>query len=54
MAAPPTPLWNDIERDIEDAIEAAMYDHGTPEEILGKTSKAITEKLKSSAHANKE
>ncbi len=54
MAAPPTPLWNDIERDIEDAIEAAMYDHGTPEEILNKASKTITEKLKSSAHENKE
>lgn len=54
MAAPPTPLWNDIEMDIEDAIEAAMYDHGTPEEILGKASKTITRKLKSAAHANKE
>ena len=54
MAAPPTPLWNDIEMDIEDAIEAAMYDHGTPEEILNKASKTITAKLKSAAHANKE
>jgi len=47
MAAPPTPLWVDIEMDIEDALEAAMYGHGTPEEILGKASKTIDDKLKS-------
>ncbi|MEE9552665.1 MAG: extracellular solute-binding protein [candidate division Zixibacteria bacterium] len=53
MAAPPTPLWNDIEMDIEDALEAALYDHGTPEEIFKKMSETITEKLRSAGHANK-
>ncbi len=50
-SAPPTPLWVDIERDIEDAIEAAMYGHGTAEEILQKASKTIDAKLKSADNA---
>ncbi len=48
---PPTPLWVDIERDIEDAIEAAMYGHGTASEILTTASKTIDAKLKSGANA---
>ncbi|HBC46569.1 MAG TPA: hypothetical protein DCZ43_05940 [candidate division Zixibacteria bacterium] len=48
---PPTPLWVDIEKDIEDAIEAAMYGHGTAAEILTTASKTIDAKLKSGANA---
>ena len=50
-SAPPTPIWVDIEQDIEDAIEAAMYGHGTAEEILRKVSKTINAKLKSAGNA---
>ncbi len=50
-SAPPTPIWVDIEQDIEDAIEAAMYGHGTAEEILRKASKTINAKLKSAGYA---
>ncbi len=53
-SAPPTPLWVDIEQDIEDAIEAAMYGHGTAEEILQKASRTIDAKLKSADHAIQE
>ncbi len=48
---PPTPLWVDIEKDIEDAIEAAMYGHGTAAEILTTASNTIDAKLKSGANA---
>jgi multiple sugar transport system substrate-binding protein len=50
-ANPPTPLWVDIEQDIEDAIEAAMYGHGTVADILKKASQTIDAKLKSGANA---
>jgi multiple sugar transport system substrate-binding protein len=53
-STPATPLWNDIEMDIEDAIEAAMFGHGTAEEILVKTTDAINAKLKSAGHAKRE
>ena len=46
-ATPPTPLWVDIEQNLEDAIEAAMYGHGTVEEIFVKASETINAKLKS-------
>lgn len=51
-SAPPTPLWVYIEQDIEDAIEAAMYGHGTAEEILLKATKTIDAKLKSETYAD--
>jgi ABC-type glycerol-3-phosphate transport system substrate-binding protein len=51
-SAPPTPLWVYIEQDIEDAIEAAMYGHGTAEEVLIKASKTIDAKLKSEDYAD--
>jgi multiple sugar transport system substrate-binding protein len=50
-SAPPTPIWVDIEQDIEDAIEAAMYGHGTAEEILTKASETINAKIKSAGYA---
>ena len=50
-STPPTPVWVDIEQDIEDAIEAAMYHHGTPEKILSEASKTIDNKLKSGKNA---
>ena len=50
-AAPPTPIWVDIEQDLEDAIEAAMYGHGTAADVLGKASEAIDAKLKSAEYA---
>jgi multiple sugar transport system substrate-binding protein len=46
-ATAPTPLWVDIEQDLEDAIEAAMYGHGTVDDILVKASETIDAKLKS-------
>ena len=52
ISSPPTPLWNDIEMDIDDAIEAGMYGHGTPREILDKTAKTITGKLTSAGDAS--
>ncbi len=45
-ATPPTPIWIDIEQDIEDAIEAAMYGHGTAREVLTKASVDINTKLR--------
>lgn len=51
ISSPPTPIWVDIEQDIEDAIEAAMYKHGSAREILNKASSAIDAKLESSANA---
>jgi len=51
-SAPPTPLWVYIEQDIEDAIEAAMYGHGTAEEILLKAANTIDGKLKSENYAD--
>jgi len=51
-SAPPTPLWVYIEQDIEDAIEAAMYGHGTAEEILFKAANTIDGKLKSENYAD--
>jgi multiple sugar transport system substrate-binding protein len=50
-AAPPTPIWVDIEQDIEDAIEAAVYGHGTAADVLGRASEAIDAKLKSAEYA---
>ena len=47
LSNPPTPIWVDIEQDIEDAIEAAMYGHGTAEQILSKANETINAKLKS-------
>jgi len=52
-STPPTPLWVDIEADLEDAIEAAMYKHGTPKEILEKASETIDSKLKSGLNAKR-
>jgi multiple sugar transport system substrate-binding protein len=54
MSAPPTPLWIYIEQDIEDAIEAAMYGHGTAREVLLQASNTIDAKLKSEAYADQE
>jgi multiple sugar transport system substrate-binding protein len=51
-SAPPTPLWVYIEQDIEDAIEAAIYGHGTSEEILIKATSTIDAKLKSENYAD--
>lgn len=51
ISTPPTPVWVDIEQDIEDAIEAAMYHHGAPEKILSEASRTIDNKLKSSENA---
>jgi multiple sugar transport system substrate-binding protein len=51
ISNPPTPLWVDIEQDIEDAIEAAMFKHGTPAEILTTANQTINAKLKSGRHA---
>jgi multiple sugar transport system substrate-binding protein len=51
-STPPTPLWVYIEQDLEDAIEAAMFDHGTPEEIFTKTAISINNKLKSDGDEN--
>ncbi len=51
-SAPPTPLWVYIEQDIEDAIEAAMYGHGSAEEVLVKLSDVINKKLKSEKYAD--
>ena len=51
-SAPPAPIWVDIEQDIEDAIEAAMYGHGTAEEILLRATKTIDGKLKSEGYAD--
>lgn len=51
-SAPPTPLWVYIEQDIEDAIEAGMYGHGTAGEILIKASNTIDAKLKSESYAD--
>lgn len=53
-STPPTPLWVDIEMDLEDAIEAAMYAHGTPDEILSKASKTIDAKLISGRYAGQQ
>ena len=50
-ANPPTPLWVDIEQDLEDAIEAAMYGHGSADEILQTASKTINAKLQSGSNA---
>jgi multiple sugar transport system substrate-binding protein len=50
-SSPPTPQWVDIEKDIEDAIEAAMYGHGSAAQILTTASKTIDAKLKSGAYA---
>lgn len=50
-AAPPSPIWVDIEQDIEDAIEAAMYGHGTAADVLGKASVTINAKLRSAEYA---
>jgi multiple sugar transport system substrate-binding protein len=47
LSNPPTPIWVDIEQDIEDAIEAAMYGHGTADEIMRTADKTINAKLKS-------
>ncbi len=52
ISNPPTPLWVDIEQDIEDAIEAAMYGHGTVSDILTKASETINAKLKSGQNAS--
>jgi multiple sugar transport system substrate-binding protein len=54
ISNPPTPLWVDIEQDIEDAVEAAMYRHGTASEILTTANHAINAKLESYRIANKE
>ncbi|UCE67156.1 MAG: extracellular solute-binding protein [Candidatus Zixiibacteriota bacterium] len=51
-SAPPTPLWVYIEQDIEDAIEAAIYGHGTAEEVLLRAAKTIDAKLKSEDYAD--
>ena len=51
-SSPATPLWVYIEQDIEDAIEAAMYGHGSAEEILIKATKTIDGKLKSEGYAD--
>lgn len=51
-STPPAPLWVDIEMDLEDAIESAIYHHGTPEDIFGEASKTINAKLKSANHAD--
>jgi multiple sugar transport system substrate-binding protein len=51
ISTPPTPVWVDIEQDLEDAIEAAMYHHGTPEKILSEASRTIDNKLKSGENA---
>jgi len=48
---PPTPLWVDIEQDIEDGIEAAMFKHGTAAEILSTANKTINAKLESFRNA---
>jgi len=47
----PTPLWVDIEQDLEDAIEAAMYKHGTAREVLTKASLLIDTKIKANLNA---
>jgi len=54
ISNPPTPLWVDIEQDIEDAIEAAMFRHGTASEILTTANKAINAKLESYRLAEKD
>jgi multiple sugar transport system substrate-binding protein len=54
ISNPPTPLWVDIEQDIEDAIEAAMFKHGTASEILISANKAINAKLESYRSAQAE
>ncbi len=51
-STPPTPLWVNIEQDIEDALEAAIYRHGSPAIILRKASGAIDDKLKSAENEN--
>jgi len=51
ISNPPTPIWVDIEQDIEDAIEAAMYGHGTAREILTTASETINAKLRSNESA---
>ncbi|UCC80549.1 MAG: extracellular solute-binding protein [Candidatus Zixiibacteriota bacterium] len=51
-SSPPTPLWVYIEQDIEDAIEAAMYEHGSARDILIKAATAIDNKLKSEEYAD--
>ena len=51
VSSPSTPLWVDIEQDIEDAIEAAMYGHGTAKDILTRASETIDAKLQSGENA---
>jgi multiple sugar transport system substrate-binding protein len=53
-STPPTPIWVDIEQDIEDAIEAAIYGHGSARDVLMKASRTINDKLKSAEIASKE
>ena len=48
----PTPIWVDIEQDLEDAIEAAMYKHGTAAEVLAKASQIIDSKIKANQDAS--
>ena len=53
-SSPPTPLWIYIEQDIEDAIEAAMYGHGSARDVLIKAANTIDNKLKSEYYADQE
>ena len=46
------PIWVYIEQDIEDALEAAIYGHGSPQEILVLANKAIDDKIKSEKFAD--
>jgi len=53
-SSPATPLWVYIEQDIEDAIEAAMYGHGSARDVLIKASQTIDNKLKSEGYADQD
>jgi multiple sugar transport system substrate-binding protein len=51
-SSPATPLWVYIEQDIEDAIEAGMYGHGSARDVLIKAANTINNKLESADYAN--
>jgi multiple sugar transport system substrate-binding protein len=51
ISNPPTPLWVDIEQDIEDAIEAGIFKHGSAAEVLKTANNDINAKLESYHHA---
>jgi multiple sugar transport system substrate-binding protein len=53
ISSPSIPLWVDIEQDIEDAVEAAMFKHATASEILKAANRTINAKLESSRIARK-